>query len=404
MGKTFSSFFKKKQSHGQKSGSAELFSQSDAVINTISDGIAVINRDGVVKLFNKSAADMTGWTAEDALDLNFKSIFQFFDASEHPIDNQQNPILIAMAAARPANLDDAFLKTKSGKYIQISVQVTPINSNSDDKHPEDNTQPGVVVTFHDITTQQKELRQQSDFISTASHEMRTPVAIIEGYLGMLLNPTTATVDERGLSYARKAHEASQHLGHLFQDLLDVTKLDDNRMRNVPILIDASAAARQSVDQLQHQAAAKGLRLYFEAAGQLQPMYIIYVDIDHLQEIIDNLISNAIKYTMKGSIKVSVSETGQRVRISVSDTGMGVPAEDVPHLFQKFYRVDSTDTREIGGTGLGLYLIKKLAEYMGGKVGLASEYGQGSTFWVEFDRLNREQAIAKAREIKMRGGR
>ena len=404
MGKTFNSFFKKKQSHGKKSGNTELFSQSDAVINTISDGVAVINRDGVIKLFNKSAAEMTGWAADDALDLNFKRIFQFFDASEHPIDNQQNPILIAIAAARSANLDGAFLKTKAGKYIQLGIQATPINGSSDDKHPEGNSRPSVVVTFRDITTQQKELQQQSDFISTASHEMRTPVAIIEGYLGMLLNPATATVDERGLSYARKAHEASQHLGHLFQDLLDVTKLDDNRMRNIPILVDAGAAARQSVDQLQNQAAVKGLRLYFEAAGQLQPMYIIYVDIDHLQEILDNLISNAIKYTKEGSIKVFITEIGQRVRISVTDTGMGVPTEDVPHLFQKFYRVDSTDTREIGGAGLGLYLIKKLTEYMGGKVGLASEYGQGSTFWVEFDRLNREQALAKAREIKLRGGR
>jgi signal transduction histidine kinase len=144
-----------------------------------------------------------------------------------------------------------------------------------------------------------------------------------------------------------------------------------------------------------------LKLTFEAAGQLQPMYIIYADIDHLQEVLDNLISNAIKYTKEGSINVSVGEENQKVRISVKDTGIGIPSEDVPHLFQKFYRVDSSDTREIGGTGLGLYLIKKLTEYMGGRVGVNSEYGQGSTFWVEFDRLNREQALAKAREIKAR---
>ncbi len=401
MGKTFSNFFKKKQSHGQKSGNSGLSSQSDAVINTISDGVAVIDRDGVIKLFNKSAANMTGWPVEDALELNFNSIFQFFDASEHVIDNQHNPILIAMSAARPAKLDDVLLKTNSGKYIQIGIQATPIGDDTTNKHAEEPARPNVVVTFRDITAQQKELRQQSDFISTASHEMRTPVAIIEGYLGMLLNPSTATVDGRGLTYAQKAHESAQHLGHLFQDLLDVTKLDDNRMRNTPILIDAGAAARQSVDQLQSQATTKGLKLIYETTGQVQPMYIIYVDIDHLQEVLDNLISNAIKYTKQGSISVSVSELDQKIRISVKDTGIGIPSEDVPHLFQKFYRVDSSDTREIGGTGLGLYLIKKLTEYMGGKVGVTSEYGQGSTFWVEFDRLNREQALSKAREIKAR---
>lgn len=400
VGKTFS-FFKKKHSSGQKSGNSGLSSQSDAVINTISDGVTVIDRDGIIKLFNKSAAVMTGWAVDDALELNFNSIFQFFDASEHPIDNQHNPILIAMGAVRQAKLDDVLLKTNSGKYIQVSIQATPIGDNEADKHSNETVKPNVVVTFRDITSQQKELRQQSDFVSTASHEMRTPVAIIEGYLGMLLNPATATVDARGLTYAQKAHESAQHLGHLFQDLLDVTKLDDNRMRNTPILVDAGAAARQAVDQLQSQAVAKGLKLSFETTGQLQPMYIIYVDIDHLQEVLDNLISNAIKYTKQGSIKVSVNDENQKVRISVTDTGIGVPSEDVPHLFQKFYRVDSSDTREIGGTGLGLYLIKKLTEYMGGKVGVISEYGQGSTFWIEFDRLNREQALSKAREIKAR---
>lgn len=401
MGKTFNSLFKKKQGHDQKSSTAGLSSKADAVINTISDGVAVINQDGVIKLFNKSAADMTGWAAQDALELNFNSIFQFFDASEHPVDNQQNPILIAMNAAHPAKLDGVLLKTNSGKYIQVGIQATPISDNSDDKHGEGPVRPNVVVTFRDVTIQQQELHQQSDFVSTASHEMRTPVAIIEGYLGMLMNPDTASVDARGLVYATKAHEAAQHLGRLFQDLLDITKLDDNRMRNKPILVDAGAAARQSVDQLQSQAGAKGLKLLYETTGQLEPMYIIYADLDHLQEILDNLIGNAIKYTRTGSIKVAVSDANNRVRISVTDTGIGIPSEDVPHLFQKFYRVDSSDTREIGGTGLGLYLIKKLAEHMGGKVGVASEYGQGSTFWVEFERLNREQALAKAREIKLR---
>ena len=387
MGKTFKSFFKKKQRHGKKSGNSGLASQSDAVINTISDGVAVIDRDGVIKLFNKSAADMTGWAVEDALELNFNSIFQFFDASEHPIDNQHNPILIAMGAARPAKLDDVLLKTNSSKYIQIGIQATPIGSDADDKHSDEPTRPNVVVTFRDITAQQKELRQQSDFVSTASHEMRTPVAIIEGYLGMLINPATATVDARGLTYAQKAHESAQHLGHLFQDLLDVTKLDDNRMRNTPILVDAGAAARQAVDQLQSQAAAKNLKLTFEAAGQLQPMYIIYADIDHLQEVLDNLISNAIKYTKEGSINVSVGEENQKVRISVKDTGIGIAANDLPFIFDRFYRSDKARSRASGGNGLGLSLVQFLVGLFDGKISVKSKLQEGTEFLLQFPRIN-----------------
>jgi signal transduction histidine kinase len=234
--------------------------------------------------------------------------------------------------------------------------------------------------------------------------MRTPVAIIEGYLGMLLNPATATVDSRGRTYATEAHTAAQHLGHLFQDLLDVTKIDDNRLRSYPILVDAGAAARQVVTQMQTQAKDKRLSLTYESAGQIQPLYIIYVDLDQLQEILENIIGNAIKYTRQGSIKVSVTDSGGKVRISVTDTGIGIPAEDVPHLFQKFYRVDNSDTREIGGSGLGLYLIKKLTELLDGQVGVDSDYGRGSTFWVEFNVLSRDQAVVKAREIKARQAR
>ena len=114
-----------------------------------------------------------------------------------------------------------------------------------------------------------------------------------------------------------------------------------------------------------------------------------------------MIENAIKYTPKGSVSVKVISDNDRVRIKVSDTGIGIPAEDVPHLFQKFYRVDNGETREIGGTGLGLYLIKTLTTSMGGAVGVESDYGSGSTFWIEFDCLSSDEIVQKAQEIKRR---
>ena len=134
---------------------------------------------------------------------------------------------------------------------------------------------------------------------------------------------------------------------------------------------------------------------------ISPPSIIYVDLDYFNEALSNIIDNAIKYTQHGDVIVRVVSDNDRVRIQVTDSGIGIPAEDVPHLFQKFYRVDNSETREIGGTGLGLYLIKKLTTAMGGTVGVESDYGHGSTFWMEFDSLNREQAIQKAREIKAR---
>ncbi|MCL2280585.1 ATP-binding protein [Candidatus Saccharibacteria bacterium] len=394
VGHTFSKSKKLSKHAADLSAALEATERANIVINAISDGIAIINDKGIISLFNPAASEMTGWAMSDAVNLDFRSIFKFFDITEHPIPDDLNVIICAVRSNNPTQQNDVFLQTASKKYVRVSVKVTPFGKSNNG---------GVVVIFRDITAEKREGGQQSDFISTASHEMRTPIAIIEGYIGMLLNPATATIDSRAKVYAQKAHEASQHLGRLFQDLLDVTKVDDGHVRGNPILVDAGAAVRQVVEQISVQANKKGLELKYDSVGEIQPLYIIYVDIDQFQEILENILDNAIKYTKQGSIKVSVTENQGKVHISIIDTGIGIPAEDVPHLFQKFYRVDNSDTREVGGTGLGLYLIKNLTDRLGGQIGVDSDYGKGSTFWVEFDILTREQAIAKAHEIKARRG-
>jgi len=387
-------------------------------VNVVSDGVAIVDYKGIITAFNPAAAKMTGWKVSDAINLDFRSIFKFFDATQHAIPDDLNPVIKVMHTGNPVAESDIFLQTASKKYAHVSVAVAPIGEpvkphevsffeklkkpiGEGSAAPIAQSGSNVVIVFSDVAAKRQENSKQADFISTASHEMRTPVAIIEGYLAMILNPNTATIDARTEVYAKKAHAAAQHLGRLLRDLLDVTKLDDNRLYSHLILVDAGAATRQCVEQLQDQAKENGLTLTYESSGKLQPLYIIYVDLDQFQEILDNLIGNAIKYTQQGTIKVSAAENQGRVRISVADTGIGIPPEDVPHLFQKFYRVDNSDTREIGGTGLGLYLIQKLTEKLGGKVGVESDYGRGSTFWVEFDILSRDQAIVKAREIKAR---
>lgn len=375
---------------------------AQVVIDTISDGIAIIDTNGIIQLFNPAASQLTGWKSNDAVDLDYRSIFKLLNSAEREIDANENPILQAMRTMQPTSSNNLYIMTASQKKIQISIKISPIIEKT---NKGESTSSGLVIVFRDITRERAEQNAQTDFVSTASHEMRTPVATIEGYLGMILNPNICTIDDRARDYAEKSHQAIVRLGHLFQDLLDVTKADDNRLRLHPLLIDAATATQQIVDSFKAKAAEKGLELIYTEPNaknsSLAPPTIIYVDLDRLAEIISNMIENAIKYTAVGKVTVSVHSQNGRVRISVTDTGIGIPAEDIPHLFQKFYRVDNSETREIGGTGLGLYLIKRLSNSMGGNVGVESEYSKGSTFWVEFDNLNREQALQRAREIKKR---
>lgn len=397
--------FSKPSDLSAQPASDDIKRRAKIVIDNISDGITFIDANGIIHLFNPAAEQLLAWSEAETLQLNYKTIFRFVNSASQPISDAENPITRTLSSNKPQASDSFYLLTHSEQKVSVSIKVTPITTQDGDMTIND----GAIVVFRDITRERAEQNAQTDFISTASHEMRTPVAIIEGYLGMILNPETATIDNRARMYAQKAHDSVKRLGRLFQDLLDVTKADDHRIDNNPCLLDAKLVAKQVVQDFAGKAAAKGLTLQFNdtetgsSHGErvLAPPAIICADLDQLNEILDNIIENAIKYTKQGGVKVSVDVDSNRVRFTVTDTGIGIPEEDVPHLFQKFYRVDNSQTREIGGTGLGLYLIKRLADNIGGTIGVKSVYGQGSTFWLELDNLTREQAIQKAREIQAR---
>ena len=384
-----------------------------AIINEIREGVVVANEKGIITLFNPAAATLTGWKVEDATSLDARSIFKLYDKTEHPLADELNPILVALHSAKIATNDDCYIETASGNHLLISLTATPILADiaptrkKSEEIPAGPKLSSLAITFRDITNERADQNQQTEFISTASHEMRTPDEIMEGNIGMILNPATGTMDTRARTYAEKAHEAAQHLGRLFQDLLDVTKADDHRTLTNKVLVNAVDAAREIVADFQDIAHKKGLTLKYRETAKpadskvISPIYVIYVDYDQLKEILGNLVENALKYTKSGGVEVGVEDDGGRARFEIRDTGLGIPPEDIPHLFQKFYRVDSSDTRTIGGTGLGLYLIKKLTENLGGRVGVESELGRGSIFWVEFDILSREEIMQRAHEIRAR---
>lgn len=358
--------------------------KSDVVINTIDDGVLAISREGNIELINPSAQQMIGWNQGDALGLSWKSVLKLVASDGKEVNELENPISQALAKNQPTHSDKLFLLTSSGKRILVSIVSSPVGTDGE----------GIIVVFRDITKEKAEEREQAEFISTASHEMRTPVASIEGYLGLALNPATAHIDEKARDFITKAHESARHLGRLFQDLLDISKAEDGRLKNEPEIVNVNEFVKEIFDGLTMKANEKQLNYVFmpdvvNESGEksLQPIFYANIDPDHFREVVGNLIENAIKYTSSGEVLVNVSGDDKQVSVSVKDSGIGIPAEDLPHLFQKFYRVDNSDTREIGGTGLGLYLSRRLAEAMSGNLRVESEYKHGSTFYLEIPRVS-----------------
>lgn len=375
---------------------SQVANKSEIVINAIADGVIAVDGQNVIQLINPAAQEITGWGKQDALKLDYRSVFKLTNQKGQLIDQSIDPIQKVLHLNTSVVDNSLTLESNSGKKILVSVHASPVGQIG----------AGAIVVFRDITKEKQEEREQAEFISTASHEMRTPVATIEGYLGLALNPNTAAIDDKARTFLMRAQKSVHHLGQLFQDLLDISKVEDGRLSNNPKVIDLVEFTGEIVTNFALQAREKNLVLIYrplikaQSVQKLNPVYYVNVDSNHLREVLSNLIENAVKYTTQGNITIDVTGDEKSCTVSVHDTGIGIPPEDIPHLFQKFYRVDNSETRDIGGTGLGLYLCRRLVETMGGRLWIESKLGEGSTFFVQLERLDHEDAIEQIERDSM----
>ena len=364
---------------------------AEMALKAIHDGVVMTNKAGIIQFINPAAVTMTEVGSPDhAIGLDYGLVIKLESKDGAPLSENENPLIAAMKTNQPLERAElVLLSTKSNKRIPISISVLPAEGLSQNR----------IITFRNITAELEEEGEQAEFISTASHEMRTPVATIDGYLSLALNPQTATLDDRARSYLTAAQKASKHLGKLFQDLLDVTKLDDGKIRTHPQPVEMNSFIKSIFND--YVARAQKAKITFtygsaEAGGfdptrRLEQVVYASVDTDFMREIMDNLIENALKYTPSGgSVYVNVRGDGDNVLINVTDTGIGISSDDLSHIFQKFYRADNSDTREVGGTGLGLYIVKQRVEAMDGRVWAESGFGEGSTFYVSLPRISQEE--------------
>lgn len=362
------------------------FLTSNSLLNSLSDGVIVIDNHGKIKFFNHQASLITGYKPEEAIDIHYSSVLRFFTQDNQALPTSEDPVSISQKTYDVSRLDLINIRSYSDKIIPVAVQAAPIKDDSNE----------ILIAFRDISRELNKEREQLEFISTASHEMRTPIATINGYLGLALNPKISQIDDKAHDYILKAQAAVEHLGELFKNLLSISKAEDKSIAISPSVINLLDFVEKICGDFQPQLANHQVKLIFAPTASrsrtLNPDILVYTDKNLLYEVISNLIENAIKYTVQGSITVNVSvKDSDLAEISVSDTGIGIPPEDIPHLFQKFYRVDNSQTREIGGTGLGLYLCRKIIENLHGRIWAESVLGKGSTFFIELKRIDQIKA-------------
>jgi signal transduction histidine kinase len=236
----------------------------------------------------------------------------------------------------------------------------------------------------DITREHEVERLKSEFVSVVSHELRTPLTSILGYTELLLARSFAPDEQK--QFFQTVYDQAAHLSKLVEDLLSLSRLDSGNLK----LSRWKVSIHQVVGELTSQLGELAHhRLVIHSSAALPP---VYIDRDKVKQVLFNLLTNAIKYSpMGGEVELHTQETtaadlppdhppGQWLKVSVSDQGIGIAPEELSRIWDRFYRVDNTNTRRIGGTGLGLSIAQALVELHGGRIGVESEPGQGSTFW------------------------
>lgn len=345
----------------------------EAMLESMGDGVFVTDPLKRLILINKSALNLLGISSgAQVLGSFYGNSFTFREAEKGKKISVEvdDPIQQSISESRSIVRDDLLLENKKGEKIAVAVYISPVIDAKGDVM-------GAIVLLRDVTQEKEMEKMKYEFVSIASHEIATPIAVIEGNLAMVLDEKMGKVDKAAKELIGKAYDGSRRLAVLVKDLLSVSKLDQGKMTLTIEEFDPVKLAQEVAEELSMKAKDAGIYLKSKAVDKNIPK--IQADAGKTREVLINLAGNAIKFTKNGGVEIEVSKTDKAIQFAVRDTGVGIGKEYVPYLFQKFHQIDSSHTRAVGGTGLGLYISKSIVELHGGKIWAESEVGKGSNF-------------------------
>ncbi len=358
-------------------------SKTQAILEGIEDGVYAIDKDKKIILFNKATEVITGIKKEKALGqdscqlicLKKKKKMTDKCISKCPVDQ-------VLKTGKSLNFPrDFYITSKKGKKIPISYNISPIKDSK-------NKIIGAIAVLRDITEEKRaenmrvmfeaslELEKtRKEFVSLVSHELRTPMTGIKGWISMILEGDAGKINPQVKQYLEEAYKNNERLLKLIEDILNVSRIEQGRLSLNPAKMDISTAIKEVITTLEIEARNQGLYLKYEESKQKLPL--VWVDSDKVKEVLMNLLGNGLKFTEKGGITVRNEIRGNKILTYVSDTGIGISKESLPHIFEKFFRAGGI--QQVSGTGLGLFITKGMVENMGGDIWVESQEGKGSVF-------------------------
>jgi len=347
---------------------AELKRERDtnaALLDGSADGVAVVDSDLRLVRFNTAMADLCG-LSPDALGSYAPAVLRFASPAGEPLVDGHHPLAVAVADAAPSTLDVRMRVDDAERWV--SGTFSPIRDG------ESGRVALVLVTARDVTSRKETEAMQRDFVSIVSHELRTPLTAIKGFAKTLLQRDATLAADARREYLTTVNEQADRLARLVEDLLQVSRIDAKRLKIERDQIDLGVMVKDLANQFGEKWAGREILVEGDGAAPA------YADRRKIEEVLINLIDNAVKYsTAPEPVTVRIRSGVDEIECTVEDHGFGIAPEDAKNLFQRFQRVSTPETRDIGGTGLGLYIVKGLIEAHGGHVWVDSVPGSGSTF-------------------------
>ncbi len=328
----------------------------EILLHNMSDGVISFSKNGDLMLANAAAGDMLGL---EQMNLNFPQFIRAYDISSSVyLDIEKEP----------------------SKKVIFPVGKQFINANFTPFYGAEGKMEGVVVVLQDITEQKKLDDMRKEFVANVSHELRTPLTTVKSYTETLLDGAMED-PEIATEFLTIVNNEADRMAFLVRDLLQLTRFDNKQVHLDITEIELNEFLSQTVKQNKIHAEAKHQQLSFEPYDSI---VVIQADRDRIGQVVNNIVTNAIKYSLEqATIRIYITEDKQYYKVSVKDTGMGITREDLPRIFERFYRVDKARSRAMGGTGLGLAIAKEIMESHGGKLTAESEYGKGTTMTMWF---------------------
>lgn len=330
----------------------------ETVLNYMVSGVLLLNAKGEILLANPAAEAIFAIKAKEATGKHNLEVLRNYHLNEK-----------MQEALKTEEVVTADLQTIFPEERFLRAYFAPL--------PGESRAKGVLIVLHDITAMRRLEQMRTEFVANASHELRTPLTAIKGFAETLLDGALQdpVASKRFVSII---DQEAERLNRLVEDLLDLARIESKKVKMVMQPVELNSLVSQIALELNHRLDKGDLKLEIIVPKDLPK---VKGDRDWLYQVFLNLIDNSIKYTPPGGkILVSAVPKEKEIRVEVQDSGIGIPKEDLPRIFERFYRVDKARSRQLGGTGLGLSIVKHVIENHGGKIGIKSKLGEGTTVW------------------------